>query len=284
MNIRTLAKSVDAHRAVLGFSGWPDAGKLIEFTLNQLKILIPHNLGATWDLDGYWHADSIRPQITVRHGQIQQMEWPSFDFFVRDGRNPKKSVVFGNGPEPSVLWKPFARELVGTLKGWGCREILLLGSLLDQVFHDEVVISAVVQDPESYNKVRELGCELIEYNGPSAIHSAIVAEAQESNIRCISFWAHLPFYLSGPHEMIAAELLRILASFLGTELPTDDLKKAWQKRKQQIEQMLLQDQSLRQALESIKKQKVMSRSGLTSKVVHFEDFLKRRNDPEQGEE
>lgn len=284
MNIQNLAKPVDTRLAILGFSGWPDAGKLIEFTLDQLKILVPHHLGAVWDLDGYWQADSVRPQITVRHGQIQQMEWPSFNFFISEGKNPSEPVVFGEGPEPTMAWKQFARELVGVLKEWGCKEILLLGSLLDQVFHDETIISAVVQDAESYNKVRELGCELIEYIGPSAIHSAIMAEAEQSNIRCIGLWAHLPFYLSGPHEMIAAELLRILASFTGTDLATDELKQAWKTRKQQIEQMVQQDESLRQAVETTKKHKVMRRSGATSKVVRFEDFVKRRHDPEHSEE
>lgn len=284
MNIRNLVESVDARLAILGFSGWPDAGKLIEFTLNQLKTLVPCHTGAIWDLDGYWHTDSLRPQITLRHGQIQQMEWPSFHFLVNDGKKSAPSVVLGEGPEPTTSWRRFARELVAALKEWGCQEILLLGSLLDQVFHDELVISAVVQDAESYNKVRELRCQLIEYIGPSAIHSAIMAEAEQSNIRCICFWAHLPFYLSGPHEMVAAELLRILAGFMGAELPTDDLKQNWQKRKQQIEQMVQQDQNLRQAIESIKKQKVMRRSELTSKVVRFEDFLKRRHDPQQSEE
>lgn len=284
MNIRTLTKSIDARRAILAFSGWCDAGKLAEFTLDQLKLQISHEPRAIWDLDGYWQTESTRPQITIRHGQIQQMEWPAFHFFVTDDNQLQEPVVFGGGPEPTVSWRPFARELVELLKQWGCQEILLLGSLLDQVFHDETVISAVVQDPESYNKVRELDCELIEYNGPGAIHSAIMAEAREANIACISFWAHLPFYLSGPHEMIAARLLRILAGCMGIELATDDLLKSWYRKKQQIDQMVRQDQNLRESLESTRRHKVMKRSGLSSKVVPFEDFIKRRNELEQDEE
>lgn len=284
MNIRTLTQSVDARRAILAFSGWCDAGKLAEFTVDQLKLQISHELRAIWDLDGYWQTESTRPQITIRHGQIQQMEWPALHFFVSDDKQLQEPVVFGGGPEPTVSWRPFVRELVELLKQWGCQEILLLGSLLDQVFHDEIVISAVVQDPESYNKVRELDCELIEYSGPGAIHSAIMAQAQEANIPCISFWAHLPFYLSGPHEMIAARLLRILASCMGIELATEDLLKSWYRKKQQIDQMVQQDQNLRESLESIRRHKVMKRSGLSSKVVRFEDFIKRRNESEQDEE
>lgn len=284
MNIHTFKESVHIDRAVLGFSGWPDAGKLVEFTLIQLKNLIPHEQAAVWDLDGFWHTESTRPQINVQHGQIHRMDWPCYQFFIARADESSGPILLGNGPEPSLAWRSFAKELVRLLKSWGCREIYLLGSLLDQIFHDETLITSVVQDSGNYNRVRELGCELIEYTGPSAIHSAIMAEAKQSDIPCMSFWAHLPFYLSGPHELITAEFLRILGKMLGVELPTDDLMKAWQKREKQIEQLVHQDQELRQTLESIKKQKVMRRSGWSAKVVRFEDFLKKRNDSDADKE
>jgi len=284
MNIHTFKESVHIDRAVLGFYGWPDAGRLVEFTLTQLKNLISHELAAVWDLDGFWHTESTRPQVSVRHGQVQQIEWPSYQFFLARADESGGPILIGNGPEPSLAWRSFAKHLVRLLKSWGCREIYLLGSLLDQIFHDETLITSVVQDPGSYNRARELGCGLIEYSGPSAIHSAIMAEAKESDIPCMSFWAHLPFYLSGPHELITAEFLRILGNMLGVALPTADLMKAWKKREKQIEQLVHQDQELRRTIESIKKEKVMRRSGLSPKVVQFEDFLKKRNGPDADKE
>lgn len=284
MNIETCKESIRAPQVVLGFSGWPDAGKLVEFTFLQLKTLVAHELAAEWDLDGFWHTEATRPQITVQHGQIRHIEWPSFQFFSTPNDASTPTLFWGSGPEPSLSWRLFAEELIALLKTWECREIILLGSLLDQVFHDEVLISGVVQDSDGYNRVRRLGCELIEYSGPSAIHSAIMAEAQKSDIRCMSFWAHLPFYLSGPHELIADEFLRILENLLGIELPPNDLAKAWKTKEKQIEQLVHQDQGLRQAIDAIKKEKVMRRSGLSSKVVRFEDFLKKRNDLDPDKE
>jgi len=284
MKIQTFKESVLIDKAVLGFSGWPDAGKLIEFTLAQLKNLMPHQTAAVWDLDGFWHTESVRPRISVRHGQVHRMEWPRYRFSLARADESSSPILLGHGPEPSLAWRSFAQELVRLLKSWGCREIYLMGSLLDQIFHDETLITSVVQDSGSYNRVRELGCELIEYTGPSAIHSAIMAEAKESDIPCVSLWAHLPFYLSGPHELIAAELLRILGALLGVELPTADLMKAWQKREKQIEQLVQEDQKLREAIETIKKEKIIRQPGLSSKVVQFEDFLKKRNGPDSDEE
>lgn len=284
MNIQTFKKSVHIDRAVLGFSGWPDAGKLVEFTIIQLKNLIPHELAAVWDLDGFWQAESTRPQINVQHGQVQRIEWPCYQFFIARPGESSGPILLGSGPEPSLAWRSFAKDLIRQLKSWGCREIYLLGSLLDQIFHDETLISSVVQDSGSYNRVRELGCELIEYTGPSAVHSVIMAEAKESGISCMCFWAHLPFYLSGPSELIAVEFLRILGNMLGVKLSTDNLMRAWQKREKQIEQLVHQDQGLRQTLESLRKQKVMRRSDFTPKVVQFEDFLKKRNEPDDDKD
>jgi len=235
-------------------------------------------------MDGFWHTEAVRPQIAVQHGQIRRIDWPSFKFFTAQTEQPSATILWGSGPEPTHAWRAFAKELIGLMKDWKCAEIILLGSLLDQVFHDEILISGVVHDSDGYNTVRQLGCELIEYSGPSAIHSAIMAEAQSSGLRCVSFWAHLPFYLNGPHELVAAELLRIMGNLFEIELPANDLAKAWKAKEKQIEQLVHQDQNLRHAIDTIRKEKVMRRSGFSSKVLRFEDFLKKRTDPNGNNE
>lgn len=283
MNIRVFTDSVLVRKAVLGFSGWPDAGKLIQFTLDRLKMMTSNQLAANWDLDGFWHTEAVRPQISAQHGQVRRMEWPGYQFFLVNEDFSRGPVLLGEGLEPSLAWRAFARQLVELLKGWGCEQIILLGSMLDQVLHDEIIISCVVQDSSSYNLALEEGCQLIAYEGPSAIHAAVMAEAKQANIGCMSFWGHLPFYLNGPHELIAARLLGILGRMLGMELAAEELVTAWKEREQQIEQIVGQDKGLQQTLESLKQQKVMKKIGPSAKVVRFEDFLKKRSlsDPEQ---
>jgi len=104
------------------------------------------------------------------------MEWPAYQFFL--STSPQASpILLGSGPEPTCNWRRFAEDLLQQLSKWGCKEIILLGSLYDQVFHDESIISVVVQDTKSFNRVRELGCQRIQYQGPGAIHSAIMQNA-----------------------------------------------------------------------------------------------------------
>lgn len=284
MNIRVFIDSVLVRKAVLGFSGWSDAGMLVRFTLARLQELTAHQPAALWDLDGFWHTAAVRPQISVQHGQIRRIDWPAYRFLLVNEDFSHGPVLYGEGPEPSLNWRGFARQLVELLKGWGCEQIILLGSMSDQVFHDEIVISSVVQDSSSYNLALAEGCRLLAYEGPSAVHAAVMAEAEQARMSCISFWAHQPFYLNGPHELIAARLLEILGRILGMKVPTAELVDAWRERVLQIEQGIDQDQDLRQTLASLKQQKISNKTESPGKVVCFEDFLKKRVRFDPGQE
>jgi hypothetical protein len=279
MKMQTLLAPIESQRAVLTFSGWPDAGEMIRHSLRELKTILSWERAATWDLDGFWHIHAVRPQIHIHHGQIQKMEWPAYHFFL--SASPQAGpILLGTGPEPTCNWRLFSADLLQQLSQWGCKEIILLGSLYDQVFHDESIISVVVQDTKSFNRVRELGCQRIQYQGPGAIHSAIMQHAPALGIHCISLWAHLPFYLKGPSELLMTHYLQVLGSLLETELNTDHLMVLWEERLEQIEQLIHQDRELRQILEQLKSHKDDDKllPGVPAKVVRLDEFLRKRND------
>jgi len=285
MTIQALLAPIQSQRAVLSFSGWPDAGEMIQHSVRELKQILPWERVATWDLDGFWHIDAVRPQIHIQHGQIQKMEWPAYHFFL--SASPQaKPILLGMGPEPTCHWRRFAENLLQQLSAWGCREIILLGSLYDQVFHDEIAISAVVQDTKAFNRVQELGCQRIQYQGPGAIHSAIMQHAPALGIQCISLWAHLPFYLKGPSELLMTHYLQVLGSLLETELNTDHLMATWEERLEEIEELIDRDRDLRQLLEQLKSHKDDDKlpPGAPAKVVRLDEFLRKRSDTDPESE
>jgi hypothetical protein len=285
MRIRVHAQSIQIRQAILHFAGWPDAGSLIELILSEFKKMYTCEHAASWDLDGFWHTEATRPQVRIQHGQIKQFEWPEYKFHLCKPVTGE-TVLLGTGPEPNCSWRVFVENLLQQLQKWGCKEIFLLGSMLDQIFHDEVLISCIVQDEHGYNQVREQDCQRIEYEGPAAIHGAIMESALSMGIRCFSFWAHLPFYLKGPNELLAAHYLKILTRFTGGEPDTTHLLKAWKDRQSRIESYIEQDDQLRQTLELLKQQerphKISSYS--PAKIVRMEEFLRRRNDQDTDPE
>jgi hypothetical protein len=275
MKIQTLSDPPRARYAILGFNGWADAGKLVEAILAELREMLHCYPLATLDMDGFWNVDSVRPVVNVQHGQIQALEWPTYRFYGSSGTNTEP-VLIGMGPEPTCHWRLFTQELLESLRNWGCKEIYLLGSRFDQIFHDEIVISSVVQNERSFNLVREMDCEQSEYHGPSSIHSAIMEAARDMDIECLCLWAHIPFYVSGPHQLVMAECIRILGRIVGVALDPFHLVDIWRGREKEFDDLIEQDQKLRQAVESMKKEKQLRAS--SSKVLRMENFLRKRRD------
>ncbi|MGV8074526.1 MAG: PAC2 family protein [Syntrophobacteraceae bacterium] len=283
MNIKVLSEPTGVKKAVLGFSGYPDAGKTIERVMMEIRGMTGSAPVALWDLDGFWNTQSSRPQVVIRHGRIRKLEWPAFHFWSVVPLS-SQSVLFGAGPEPASNWKVFIKELLEQLEEWGCEEIILLGAAYDQVFHDEVAISSIVQDAQHYNLLLELGCGQIEYSGTSSIHTAVLEAARAMGIRCLSIWVHLPFYVDGPNELMMAHCLQLLGKLIGFEFQTDHLMKRWHEREKEIQTLIEQNQELRRTLEFIRKGK-LSRGFPhdSSKVVSLDEF-KRRHEPEPEEE
>jgi hypothetical protein len=280
-NIKILGKPGGIGRAVLSFSGWPDAGRIIEHALAELTRFTPSREVARWDMDGFWHTESSRPQLQVQHGQIRRLKWPAYLFYVLDLPS-SEAILLGSGPEPGCRWRAFSKRLLHFLNGWGSKEVILLGSLHDRILHDEVVISSVVQNSGSFNLARRLGCKPIEYEGPAAIHAAIMEAAQDSNMNCMSLWAHQPFYLDGPNELVIAHYLRVIARLFDVEIDVDYLLERWSHREKEIQNLVQNDLELRQMLESVKEQKhsrVPRHFAPTSKVIRLEEFLRKRDNP-----
>lgn len=278
MQLQEHSHDIRASRALLHFSGWPDAGEMIEFTLSELKSMVPLELVAEWNLEAHWHTESLRPVVHVQHGQIKNLEWPTFRF-LRGRYGQLEPFLVGSGPEPSRDWRGFTADLLDLLGRWGCGEVILLGSLYDQIFHDEVVLSAVVQDARGYNQLRELGCRPADYVGPSSIHSAILDAARGTEMRCLSIWTHLPFYLQGPHELTSARCLEIIASLLGFTLDPVHLRQKWHEREGDIEELIHGNHELRQAIEVLKNDRHRRKSGSPTNVLRMDDFTRKRHDP-----
>lgn len=284
MNIQLFSKTIRARHAVLAFSGWSDAGRMAHLAISELRKAYSSKSAAAWDLDGYWHTEQGRPRLHLQHAHVQRLDWPTFEFSLCQPPEVEP-ILLGTGPEPTLRWRDFSRELLGFLEGCGCERLILVGSLTDQIYHDEIVVSAVVQDAAAHNLARELGCQEFEYSGPASIHPAILQESERHGIQCMSLWAHYPFYLGSPHELLLAHLLRIIARILDFDFPGKRLVELWKKREKEIEELIRGDHDLSEIIQAMKRGERPNRKApplATSKVVRLDEFIRRRleTDPE----
>ncbi|OIP90781.1 MAG: hypothetical protein AUK55_12285 [Syntrophobacteraceae bacterium CG2_30_61_12] len=280
MSIELISNPGRATRGVLAFTGRPDAGRLSRALFEELTHLTEYQPVARWDLDGYWTVEGVRPRVEVRHGQIQRLVWPQYEFFSYQA-NPEERVLLGRGPEPGTRWRDFTQVLLNQLTQWSCRKVILVGSRFDQIFHDEIRLSAVVQDVRGYNLARHWHCQALEYQGPTSIHAAIMEGAAERNISTISLWAHLPFYLKDAQELVIHRLLEIIADFTQQQWRLGHLLGRWREKLSHIEELLEQEPDL---LEQVKKLQTDAGDRVADatrgeNIIRIDEFLKRKGDP-----
>jgi len=278
MEMTPLVPNLRAEKAVVSFTGWPDAGGLSSRILEEVNRLEPCLQVAVWDLEGYWHTSELRPHVVIRHGRVQHLEWPEFRTFMpTDGS--RLPFFLGVGTEPSLGWRRFSVQLLKTLKEWGCREILLLGSLYDQIFYDEIRISGLAHDPEGYNRLQAWGCQPAEYEGLGAIHASILEAAPHLEIRALNLWAHVPFYLKEPHGLLLHRLMEILGDFLERRWDLTHLETAWRDQEKEIEEMLSQDSSLAEQIKALQKEDAVRPAGDApdggARVIRLDRFKKK---------
>lgn len=277
------------HTAIIGFSGWCDAGAVVQNTVNHIARLCDAEELERWDLEEFLHSDRERPYIRIEHGIVQEFSWPAVVFYkLRRKTMDKLLLVFG--PEPSCKWRQFSKDLIRRLLHYGIRRIVMLGSLYDQIFHDEVFLSAVVMTPSALNIARSAGCRLIQYEGPAAVHGAVMMEAREKGIEAVALWSHVPFYLKGPHEKAMVVMLDVLSRITAVNFPHGNLAHQWAARVKQLEKLLEEDEELRNIIETLKHQTPppiralpgaspsMGATQAPPKIIHIDDFIKKKRE------
>lgn len=233
--------------------GWADAGGMAQAVFARIRERLPCRRIARMDMDVSVHGAEHRPQVVVHHGVLKDFRWPALEFYLPEDP-AHQDVVFAVGWEPASHWRSFLSDFVSFLESWRCRHLLLLGSLYDQIFYDEIRISGVAVDAAGYNLLRRWGCQFAEYAGPGAIHSAILNEVRGKPLTAVNLWAHVPFYLKDAHELLVHRVMEIVGDFAGLSWNLDDLLAEWKEREREIEQILSQDPSLREQIRALKKE------------------------------
>ena len=288
-------KTAQLRKWLIGFTGWCDAGNVVNNMVEHILSVTEAQKLDEWDLESYWHIESERPYVVIKHGLIRNFAWPAMSFYRLESKG--KEIGLALSAEPSRNWKHFAKELIERIEAYGGKQVIMAGSLYDKIFHDETIISGVVPDPESLNLVLSAGCKLVEYEGPAAVHTAVMEEARRRGIVAISLWIHVPFYLKGPHEKAMAQLLDVLGRISGVFFDTGDLLDRWAVRVKNIEKILEEDEELRSVLEALKEKEkeekspskaLPATSSMTTtpakpKVIRIDEFIRRRKGPSEGD-
>ncbi|MGD8471199.1 MAG: PAC2 family protein [Desulfobacterales bacterium] len=266
---------------IAGFDGWGNALKISSGMAAYLIRNFQAQRFAELDPDVFFRYDEKRPLVNIEDGMFKTLSPPGGTFYGAHTAPDGRDLVILKADEPNLRWFGFVEELFNLCSRLQIKTIITLGSMYDHVLHTDRILSAVASDADLSAMLKQKGVNSISYQGPSAIHSSIHAEALKRNITCMSLWCHCPYYLQGTtHFGILAHLGKMLATVGGFELSIEDLETSWQKLKVQIENLIENNAELQAMVNELRKAKVRGSAAQMKdtlksdeKIINIQDFL-----------
>jgi proteasome assembly chaperone (PAC2) family protein len=265
---------------IAGFGGWSNAGntavKSIEYVIRKKRA----TLLADIDPDFFFQFTQNRPLIAIKEGRLQDVRLKKISFYFWPNKEGTNDLILVKGQEPDYRWSTFVEIFFRLCKQWAVSLVVCLGGMYDDVLHTESMVSGVYTLEEWRDFFGKNDISLIDYEGPSGVHSLIMERADKENYPFVGLWGHSPLYLRGTNFRVVIRMVNLLASFSGFSIDTLELERALGEFEHQIEGILENNAELKEHIANIKK----IRSGElrkkdAPKVVHIEDFF-RSKDPE----
>ena len=264
---------------VAAFGGWGNAGEVASSTVDFLVNSLEAELLAVLESDDFYLFTVNRPLVSIANGHLKSLDLPRSRFYFSTN-SPGKDLILFMGPEPQLCWHQYMEAFMQLCHRFGVKSFITLGGLHDEVLHNETKISAAGASMDDVQRLRQLRepVALIDYVGPSAIHSLFLAKAQEQNMESISLWAHAASYLQGTNYRLCSGLIRRLNLLLEVEMDTTELDLSWKLVEDQIEKLIKQNDQLKQHVEKLKRRE--KRGSFTpspsspAKVIRLDEFLK----------
>lgn len=270
------------HKPVLvaGFGGWGNAGEVATSTVDYMVERLKANELAHLDSDIFFLFSVNRPLVTIANGHLKSLDLPRSRFYYWINSQGSDLILF-YGPEPQLCWYQYIQAFIQLCLRFRVKALITLGGLHDEVLHNEEKISAAGGSMDDIRDLRELGepMELIDYVGPSAIHSLFLAKAKEYKMQSISMWAHAASYLQGTNYKLCAALIKRLNLLLNLDVDPTELELSWKLAEEQIEALIERNDQLKQHVEELKKRErrgsFTPRPSSPAKVIQLDEFIKQ---------
>jgi len=211
---------------IMGFSGWPDAGKVSSLSIKYLVSSLKAERIGDLKVSGCYDLTSTRPLVAVSKGVLRDFRLPSNDLYLWASGDHEKAFLILMGSEPNMNWEEYTEQILSICDECMIRRIYLIGGVLDLIPHTRRPrVKAVVNMENLRREVEAYGLQPIEYYGPASIHSHIMTMALRRGIEAIGIWGHSPSYVTIPNPKTALHVLRVLSTMLDIKLDLGDLER-----------------------------------------------------------
>jgi proteasome assembly chaperone (PAC2) family protein len=268
---------------VCAFTGWNDAGDAASAALQFLGSSLDATRFAQLDPDEYYDFQATRPQIVLDDGHTRRIEWPTVEIYEARVPRATRDLILLQGPEPSMRWRAYCRQVIDLAESLGVQMVVSLGSLLADVPHTRPVSIVGLATDEGLTQHMEF--EPTSYEGPTGIVGVLHAACAEAGIPSVSLWASVPHYVAAaPNPKAALALVRKLEGLVGVNVDATDLEQATADYERQVSLAVQSDPEVREFVERLEQAAAeeepdVKPSDLPSGDViarEFQRFLKQR--------
>jgi proteasome assembly chaperone (PAC2) family protein len=271
---------------VIAFEGWPDAGRVASGAVTYLRDKLGARQMAEVEPDDFYlfqtpSGELLRPTVEIKNGGTGSLKFPATGFWFYKGESSPHDLILVLGREPELRWRNYTNLVLGFAREYRVERIYALGGTFDIVPHSiEPLVGAVLGAPELSAEVAQQGIQLINYRGPSSIHSAILLEAGRWGIPALALWGYVPHYVQVPNARVCHAVLRQLTKMIGLEIDLAPLERDGRHLTETIDRAVAEKSELAEYVKRLETEYGRGREvpaePLKEDVIkEIEDFLKQ---------
>ena len=268
---------------ITALGGWPDAAHVATGAVSHLINKLKAKRFAELKGEDFYTSTSLRPEVSIDRGVITSVKYPSQSFFYWQNEGNGHDLILSCGREPDLNWRSYIKANLDLATKLKVVTIYTLGGLYDRIPHTrEPKVSGVVSEPRLTQLLVTHGIELINYQGPGSIHSALLAECKQE-LEAISLWGHAPFYIRAEaNPIVCLRLLQKLLELLRIEVDLKEMRQAASSMREALDRLLTENRELRLYIHKLEEQYDFEGivpgellEGVDKIIKEIEDFLKR---------
>jgi len=262
---------------IMGFGGWPDAGKVSTGTVDYLKNKLQAKKFAEIKSDNFYDFSILRPLTTIKEGLEKELKFPSNEFFFWKGEKAPHDLIIFLGSEPHLRWDEYANLLVGFAKELKVEKVCMIGGNYAAVPHTRESVSGLVSHPELRGELIKYEVDLSDYQGPASIHTLLLDNCKKANIKVVNLWGNAPHYIRGWNSRVSYALLKRITKILEIEVDIEDIKSKGESLVAQIDKLIGQEPKLQGYVKKLEESYELRRKpeDKDELIKEIEDFLKK---------
>lgn len=264
---------------VAAFDGWIDAGGAATTAVELLAT--GGTVIATFEGDTLFDYRARRPTLQIVDGRLTELTWPALT--LRRSRVAEKDVLVLTGAEPDFRWRELADDLVELVQRLEVAEWISVGAIPAAVPHTRTVPIMATASEAGVLRADVKRGPMGVMRVPSAALSVIDMAIATAGIPTVGYYGQIPHYVSGPYPAASLELLRVLGTHLGLDLPTGLLSAEAQQVGKRLEAAVAADETTREYVARL--EAMVDESRLPSGddlISDIERFLRERGGTEGG--